>query len=219
MVAVRGANRTLQLPPEWSGGCRWLHVSAYALLQDPQREACLGALATAHRLGIPVSADIPSGVATDLGPELVDDLGPVRCLSAGRRSIEMVTGAAGPESLLEGGIGLVAVTAGAGPVGLTRAGETVAVQPPRVEAVDTSGAGDWFVAGLIAATYRGLGLGPSAIVATALGTAATLAPGTGTDRIGSRVARVLEAGWDGVEADWVEAARSVLSEVVDTETA
>src|SRR5690606_37054231 len=110
MVAVRGANRRLQLPPEWSGGCRWLHVSAYALLQDPQRQACLAALATAHRLGIPVSADIPSGVATDLGPGLVDDLGPLRCLSAGRRSIEVVTGGAGPESLLDGGIELVAVT-------------------------------------------------------------------------------------------------------------
>lgn len=219
MVAVRGANRRLQLPPDWSRGCRWLHVSAYALLQDPQRQACLGALSTAHRRGIPVSADIPSGVATDLGPKLVDDLGPVRCLSAGRRSIEVVAGGAGPESLLEGGIDLVAVTAGAGSVELMKAGETLTVQPPRVEAVDTSGAGDWFVAGLIAATYRGLGLGPSAIVATALGAAATLAPGTGTDHIGARVSRVLGAGWGEVEADWVEAARPVLSEVVDPQPA
>jgi ribokinase len=219
MVAVRGANRRLQLPPDWSSGCRWLHVSAYALLQDPQRQACLGALATAHRHGIPVSADIPSGVARDLGPKLIDDLGPVRCLSAGKRSIEVVTGGAGPASLLEAGIGLVAVTAGASPVELVSAGESVAVRPPRVEAMDTSGAGDWFVAGLIAATYRGLELGPSALVATALGAAATLAPGTGTDRIDERLSRVLGAEWNEVEADWIEAARPMLSEIVDTEPA
>lgn len=219
MVAVRGANRLLELPPAWSDGCRWLHVSAYALLQDPQRQACLGALETAHRHGIPVSVDIPSGVAKDLGSKLVDDLGPVRCLSAGWRSIEIVTGGAGTESLLDGGIDLVAVTAGAHPVKLVSAGDSVAVGPPRVEAMDTSGAGDWFVAGLIAATYRGLQLGPSAVVATALGAAATLSAGTGTDGMVERLSRVLAAKWNDVEAEWIEAARPVLSEVVDTEPA
>lgn len=219
MVAVRGANRRLQLPNDWSTGCRWLHVSAYALLQDPQRQACLETLVTARRQGIPVSVDIPSGVARDLGPTLVDDLGPVRCLSAGKRSIEFMTGDAGPSSLLEAGMSLVAVTAGAGPVELMRTGETVVVQPPRVEAVDTSGAGDWFVAGLVAAGYRELELGPSAVVATALGAAATLAPGTGTDAVGERVSRVLEAKWREAEADWIEAARRVLSEVIDSEPA
>jgi ribokinase len=216
MVAVRGANRLLELPPAWSVGCRWLHVSAYALLQDPQRQACLGALESAHRNGIPVSVDIPSGVAKDLGPGLVDDLGPVRCLSAGGRSIEIVTGGAGTESLLEGGIDLVAVTAGAHPVQLVSAGDSVAVGPPPVEAIDTSGAGDWFVAGLIAATYRGLELGPSAVVATALGAAATLAAGTGTEGMAERLSRVLGSEWNDVEAGWMVAARPVLSEVVDT---
>ena len=219
MVAVRGANRRLRLPNDWSAGCRWLHVSAYALLQDPQRQACMDALAAASRHGIPVSVDIPSGVARDLGSTLADDLGPVRCLSAGKRSIELITGGAGPTRLRDAGVSLVAVTAGAGPVELMRTGDTVVIEPPRVEAVDTSGAGDWFVAGLIAAGYRELELGPSAVIATALGTAATLAPGTDTDRIGERVSRVLGTDWRKVEADWVATARRMLSEVVDTEPA
>lgn len=219
MVAVRGANRNLQLPSGWSAGCHWLHVSAYALLQDPQRQSCLEALATCHQRGIPVSVDVPSGVAADLGPALIDDLGPVRCLSAGRSSIEILAGGAGPERLLEAGIALVAVTAGADRVLALTFDDAVDLRPPRVEAVDTSGAGDWFVAGLVAARHRGLELGPSAVVATALGAAATLAPGTGTDGIGARISRVLGMEWDDVGAEWLEAARRVLSDVVDSEPA
>lgn len=217
MVGVRGANRSYRGVDGWEEGCSWLHLSAYALLHGGQRRAALAALATARDRGIPVSVDVPSGVAGERGERLLADLGEVRCLSTGRRSVEAITGGGGVPALLGAGIGLVAVTEGATAVEVTTPRVSWRLTPPAVEAVDTTGAGDWFVAGLISALYRGLEAGPAAVVATALGTASVLSPGSGTDQIGLRLRRVFAATWSDLEPGWMAGARHHLSDVVDSQ--
>jgi ribokinase len=210
MVGIRGANRYHRGGRGWEEGCRWLHLSGYALLEGPQREACLTALTTARSHDIPVSIDVPSGVARLLGPDLLETWAGIRCLSAGTRSIDAISGGDGPEALVAGGVGFVAVTAGSDPVTVMTPDETVTVAAPAMDAVDTTGAGDWFVAGLIAAIDGDLRPGPAAVTATALGAAATLATGTGTSELAARLEQVFQIGWAGVEPDWIAATRRLL---------
>lgn len=210
MVGIRGANRHYRGGPGWEEGCRWLHLSGYALLDGPQRTTCLTALATARSHDIPVSIDVPSGVARLFGPDLLETWTGIRCLSAGTRSIDAITGGAGPEALLAAGIGVVAVTAGSDPATVRTPDGTVTVAAPAVDAVDTTGAGDWFVAGLIAAIDQDLSPGPAAVTATALGAAATLATGTGTSDMAARLEQVFGIEWAGVEVGWITASRRLL---------
>jgi sugar/nucleoside kinase (ribokinase family) len=89
----------------------------------------------------------------------------------------------------------------------------VAVTPPAVEPVDATGAGDSFVAGLVAARLAGLARGPSLVVATALGAAATTHRGAGT-ALGDtdRIRSILDGDmWVDAEPEWLEQATRFLT--------
>lgn len=147
MIGLRGANPHLpSLAPTPTG---WLHVSGYALLGGSQREAARRAMRSARRRGTPFSVDIPSGVAARLGPRLLDDLHRATLVTVGREALACL--AADAQTLRNSGVESVAVTAGAGPVSYVTDARTIEVSPPAVEPVDSTGAGDAFVAGLIAA--------------------------------------------------------------------
>ena len=77
--------------------------------------------------------------------------------------------------------GALAVTAGAGPARLLRGGrETARVQPPRVEAVDATGAGDVFTAALTLALLEGRNDADALAFACAAGALAATRPGAQT---------------------------------------
>lgn len=214
MIGVRGANVTYGGEPDWLGDTDWLHLSGYALLNDPQRRAARRALSAAKEEGIPISVDVPAGVGARIGPSLADDLAGCHLVSGGANALSPIAGPQDPvEALLSLGVERVAVTAGAAVCRLADRAGSVAVTPPVVEAIDATGAGDSFVAGLVAARLAGLAPGPSLVIAAALGAAATTHRGAGTalgdtDRIRAVLDRAI---WVDAQPEWLEQATRFLA--------
>lgn len=208
MVGHRGANRLWNgATGDWAAEADWLHLSAYALLEDPQRSAALAGLEAAFEMGTPVSVDVPAGVAESLATDLVGRIAGADLVSMGRRSVRALPGDPVSE-LLDAGADLVAVTAGADSFTLRSHAADVTLTPPRVEAVDATGAGDAFVAGLIAARRAGLEPGAAAVLAGALGAATARHQKREGIPTASMILRLLEDGpWPNARSEWLRAAR------------
>src|SRR5690606_29149123 len=183
-----------------------LHVSAYALLEGDQRKAALAILEQARREGVPISMDVPSGVARALGPQLVPAFDGVTVLTVGRRSLDPIGRDA---AALAARCEVVAVTDGDRSVEIRRAGDVFRLTPPSVPVEDTTGAGDSFIAGLVASHSWGLDTPVAAVLAAALGAAAVQVPGAGRSLAGSPAAEVRAATdrWPDAEPAGQEAAR------------
>ena len=161
MLADRGANLALHpddlpLPPP--GG--HLHLSGYTLLDPASRSAGLAALAAAAAAGCTVSVDPAStGPLTTYGVDrwLVDTSGATLLLPNADEA-RLLTGCADPADAaraLAREHEIVAVSLGADGA-LWASGDTLVHRPahPTV-VVDTTGAGDAFAAGLLAAWLTG----------------------------------------------------------------
>ena len=142
---------------------RWLHCGSSAHLTSEGRAALRAAVTAARELGTLVSFD------PNVRLHLWDDVAPLRALVAdvlpccdlakvSDDEAELCTGTADPERaaarLVELGVGLACVTLGERGALLRRGDDVVRVPAERVEVVDTTGAGDAFVAGLLAALAR-----------------------------------------------------------------
>ncbi len=152
---------------------RWLHVGSSAHVLPEGRAALRAAVAAAREFGVSVSFD------PNVRLHLWDDLAPLRALCAdvlpacaiakvADDELELCTGEADPERgaarLVEMGVGIACVTLGPGGALVRRGGDLVRVAAERVEVVDTTGAGDAFVAGFLAVVARA---GPPARLARA----------------------------------------------------
>lgn len=209
MIGSRGVNAGYDRPAaEWSASIEWLHLSAYAFLADPQRSAAEAALDAAGREGISVSIDVPTGVAAELGDALGPWLARADLLALGRSTVARL---GGTDHLLTD-VDTVAVTGGGEPVTVTTGEGRLTLTPPRVAPIDTTGAGDAFVAGLVAGRLTGLSPASSAALAVACGTAATRAPGTGPLLTQEAVADVLALhDWPDLDEGDVTSARRLLA--------
>ncbi|MFE9556083.1 carbohydrate kinase family protein [Streptomyces sp. NPDC006703] len=152
-------------PADWSPalleGVAHLHLSGYLLFADSCRELARAAIRSARRADVTVSLDPAStGFINDLGidrflamAEGTDVLLPNAAEAA------LLTGLPQPADAaakLSRQFPLVAVTLGAAGALVAAAGEVIAqVAAPRARALDSTGAGDAFTGGFLAARLRG----------------------------------------------------------------
>jgi sugar/nucleoside kinase (ribokinase family) len=134
-----------------------LHVAGYALLRAGSRPAARAAISRALSRGMTVSVD-PSSAAL-LSPEFLDHAGGAGLLLPNVDEARMLSGEADPERAaraLATRFDEVVVTLGADGALWTDGREIVRTAAIPVEAaVDSTGAGDAFAAGLLAARLRG----------------------------------------------------------------
>ncbi len=167
MLTDRGACAELDgFEASWLEAVSLLHVAGYSLLEDPLAAAALRMIGDVRDAGGAVSVDACSvGAIADVGVDrfrgLLADVSPdVLLCDAGEARLLSETG--GYRQLA----GLVIVKDGPRPTRLFGQGfEGEDVAPPRLEGVtDTTGAGDAFAGGLLAARLAG-NTWPEAVVA------------------------------------------------------
>lgn len=169
MLADRGANlrlSTVDIPELPAGG--HLHLSGYALLHAGPRRAGLAALHRARATGLTVSVDPAStALLATVGPAaFLDWTRGADLLLPNLLEAQLLSGCEGTNDAaraLAAHYGAVAVTLG--PAGaLWACGDEVVHQPaPRVAVLDSTGAGDAFSAGLLAAWLSAVP-GPQAVL-------------------------------------------------------
>jgi ribokinase len=186
MFSYRGANIDLcskDVKEAAFDGAGWLHLSAYALLETPQRDALWRAVELAQSKAIPISLDLNDDVVQRQPNEVLRLLPMLDTCILGQPEVRWLGGTAGFESglerLLDLGVSLGAVKLGSEGCLLATARERLAFPPFRVEVVDTTGAGDAFGAGIVYACLHQLFLPATAVLASALGALTATVPGAG----------------------------------------
>jgi ribokinase len=230
MFGYRGANVRLDpalLQPSEIAGARVLHVSGYAFLESPQRDAALRALQIARQAGLKVGLDVGVEAAENLSQEVRDVLPYIDWVFPNEVEAESLTGHADGRQAVEWFLnhGLEAVGLKRGELGCvvaTREG-VFAVPAFNAQVEDTTGAGDSFDAGFIIGQLKGLSWRASGLLANALGGLAASVVGAGESLPGSaEVIQLLEQRrtklvWQ-VWQDEIEAVLSVLRGAASTPT-
>ncbi|MFD7627223.1 carbohydrate kinase family protein [Streptomyces sp. NPDC059851] len=155
-------------PADWTpgllDGVAHLHLSGYLYFADGSRELALVALRAARARGVPVSVDPASaGFLLDLGPQRfldavagVDVLLPNEDEALLLAGLPRPAGAARAAAELSRLVPLVVVTRGAAGALVAEGGRVTAeVAAEPVRAVDSTGAGDAFTGGFLAARLAG----------------------------------------------------------------
>jgi sugar/nucleoside kinase (ribokinase family) len=175
MLPDRGAAADLgPVDPAWLNGVRWLHVPAYSLVAEPIASSTVAAVQQARAAGAGLSLDVSSvGTVTAFGRD--------RFVARARELRPDVVLATGEEAALldPWRPTLLVVKHGADPVVLRPAdgpGTSVPV-PPLDGVVDTTGAGDAFAGGYLAATLAGAPPADAVAAGTALAQRTLRTPG------------------------------------------
>ncbi|AKT42563.1 carbohydrate kinase family protein [Chondromyces crocatus] len=190
----RGANACLALP-EVDGlldGVGWIHVAGHALLEGVQRETTLTLMAEAHRRGIPMSLDLCLPLLAAHPDTLTVDQGSGRLtvLFANEPELQAVTGEHHADLVEEGwldralavttaaGIPLVAAKLGArGSLIAGLEGDRQTIPPFPVDARDTTGSGDAYVAAFLFALLTGAPASTAGLLGNAAGAFVATRPG------------------------------------------
>jgi sugar/nucleoside kinase (ribokinase family) len=178
MVTDRGANDALSeadLPPELLAPGGHLHLSGYTLLGEGSRAAGLGGLRRARAAGMTVSVDPASATPLARAGDFVAwTAGADLCLP-NRDELRILTGIGDPEGgarRLAASYGAVACTLGRDGAVWSDGDRIVRVPAVPATVVDTTGAGDAFTAGFLAAWLRGAAPAAALAAGTELAAAA-----------------------------------------------
>ncbi|MFC6590930.1 carbohydrate kinase family protein [Deinococcus lacus] len=181
MLSYGAANRELdpaKLKKRDVEGTDALIVSAYSLVEGPQRDYALKAIdiAKAAKKPVPVFIDLGTGAVNKAGTGLIDDVSRADYLSLNQHEILALTGtssiSAALAQLSDEGLGCILVKVG--PMGCIvwtpQDTELVdAVLPEKEPVLDTTGAGDTFTATFAHAVLSGEPLAKAARMANAAG--------------------------------------------------
>jgi sugar/nucleoside kinase (ribokinase family) len=157
MLPDPGANEALPVTPLPSGAAH-VHVAGYALLRPGSRPAARALLAEAAAAGVPVSVG-PSSAAplAAAGADAFLGWAGGALLVANRDELAVLGGTGDPEAAARALGREVVVTLGAEGALWSDGRAVERVPAVAAEVVDTTGAGDAFAAGLLAARLAGAG--------------------------------------------------------------
>lgn len=159
-----------------------LHVSGYSLIRAGSREAALTALERAREVGITISIDASSSAPLQALPDSAIRHMCTSCdlVLANADEAAVLTGEPAPATaaaaLAEGGP-IAVVKAGTDGAYLAHGDRLLHVPAERVAVVDTTGAGDAFAAGFLAAWRSGADDEAALVAATRLASRAVGQPG------------------------------------------
>lgn len=168
MYVDRAANAGLRgtdVPADLWDGLGWLHLSGYSFFDPSVREVVLGLIRRAAAAHVPVSVDPSSaGFLDQVGPRtFLDWVRGAGLVVPNAAEAQLLTGRSDPilaARALVADHEEVVVTCGSdGAVWCHRGGESVHQPAPAVDVVDTTGAGDAFCAGMLAARTGGSPVG------------------------------------------------------------
>jgi ribokinase len=184
--SCRGANAKTSFEPADENNIRQaqlLHVSGYALVESPQRDAAHQAIQIAHHARVPVSVDIGVELMTIPREDILTLLPMVSMLCTNRAPAEWLTNdrsAEGAvETLLSYGPEVVALKLREQGCLIGSVAGLYRVPAFAVDPLDATGAGDSFDAGFILGRLGGLTVRASGLLANALGAMATTVTGGG----------------------------------------
>lgn len=186
MFTYRGANRNLH-PDEITASLfddsDGLHISSYACLTKPQAEAVLKAVEIARQHNITISLDVgvePASQAGDLLRHLLPDLSLVILGEPEALAITQQSNLADALTfLLSTGTQLIGLKLGKQGCRLINKTEDLTIPAFGVEAIDSTGAGDAFCAGMLHGVTHQWSLAMSGTLANALGALVTTQWGAG----------------------------------------
>ena len=186
LFSYRGANASIAVDHIQSALIEpghFLHLSGYAFLRSPQREAAWRLVELARQAGARISLDSGIAPAVQAQPELVKLLPQLNLLVLGTPEAKSLTGAITQDeaiqALLELGVDLVGLKLGSRGCLIANSDHSIILPSFPVQAVDTTGAGDAFSASLIYSQLKSFNLPCAGIFANALGGLATTVIGGG----------------------------------------
>jgi ribokinase len=178
MISYGAANRELdpaKLKKKDVESADALIISAYSLIGGPQRDYSLKAMAIAQKAGVPVFMDLGTGAVNAVGMGLLDSAVSADYLLLNQHELLALTGTHSISAALItlGARGARKVIVKVGPMGsiIWTPDDTELVDAVRVgaEVVDTTGAGDAFVAAFAHAALHGRPLAEAARLGNAAG--------------------------------------------------
>jgi ribokinase len=186
MFSFRGANihyDAADLDEEVVKKAGMLHISGYSLLESPQRDSVWRTVEWAKQAHVPVSLDTGFEPVFIIPEDIRRIMEDVSICVTGPKETQALFGLTDPSQaaahMLGMGVKLAAVKLGEKGCYVADAQGSFSCPAFKVDVVDTTGAGDSFTAGLSYGYLKGIGLKNSAILASALGAAATTVYGAG----------------------------------------
>jgi len=186
MFTYRGANPHLhpdEILPELFTDIDFLHVSSYACLQSPQSEAVHKAIQLANHHKVPVSLDVGVEPAERARGFLLELLSGVNLLIlSDSEAIQLTQKTNIPEALdvlVQSGVQLIALKLGEKGCRLMSQTQDIYIPSFEIVAIDTTGAGDSFCAGMIHGLTQSWSLDMAGQFANAMGALAASRWGAG----------------------------------------